>query len=575
MAAPLGAKPRREDAPAWRAAMRDLYRGAAAAALIGLFVNTLYLSLPLYQSQIFNRVIGSGSFDTLVALTAIVVVLLGFQGLLDYLRSRIFAILAARLGHTLGRPAFEAAVETSLSQGTASAAGAIRDLTDLRAFVSGGAMALPLDLLFTPILIAVLFLLHPAYGLIGLAGAAVLTGAALATEMLARRPVGQATLAAGDVQAETAAAFRATEVIAGMGMLPAIAARWRRAQRRSLESIERGRGRAKALSALARALRLGIQIAVIFAGAALVIDQQVTPGTLLAATVIMSRMLFPFEHLIDGWRQWVDAFAAGHRLREVLARGASGRSTTPAPIAHGRLVVDRLSYIPPGQDTPVLRNVSFRIDPGELVGVIGPSGAGKSTLARLVIGLWPATAGGVFLDGQSTYLHERASFGAAVGYLPQEPQLLDGSVRDNIARFGAARMEEVIAAARIAGVHELIGRLPRGYETRLSDAGARLSGGQRQRIALARALYGGPRLLVLDEPNSSLDSDGEAALVEAIAAARAGGAAVLVIAQRMSILGRADRLIVLREGAVAQAGDRAEVMAGLAPKPRAVAGGRA
>ena len=223
----------------------------------------------------------------------------------------------------------------------------------------------------------------------------------------------------------------------------------------------------------------------------------------------------------------------------------------------------------------MLRNVSFRIDPGELVGVIGPSGAGKSTLARLVIGLWPATAGGVFLDGQSTYLHERASFGAAVGYLPQEPQLLDGSVRDNIARFGAARMEEVIAAARIAGVHELIGRLPRGYETRLSDAGARLSGGQRQRIALARELYGGPRLLVLDEPNSSLDSDGEAALVEAIAAARAGGAAVLVIAQRMSILGRADRLIVLREGAVAQAGDRAEVMAGLAPKPRAVAGGRA
>lgn len=568
-------KPRPEDAPAWRAARRDLIRGSAAAGLIGLFVNTLYLSLPLYQSQIFNRVLGSGSFDTLVALTVLVVVLLGFQGVLDYLRSRIFAILAARLGHTLGRPVFEAAVESSLRHGAAGASGAIRDLADLRSFVSGGAISLPLDLLFTPVLLATLFLLHPAYGMVGVAGALILTGAALATELLARRPVSQATLAAGDVQAETAGAFRAAEVIAGMGMLPAIAARWRRAQRRSLESIERGRGRAKALAALARALRLGIQIAIVFTGATLVIAQEVTPGTLLAATVIMSRMLFPFEHLIDGWRQWVDAFAASHRLRELLARGATTRSTAPAPVDHGRLVVDRLTYIPAGQDTPVLRNVSFRIDPGELVGVIGPSGAGKSTLARLIIGVWTPTAGGVFLDGQSTYLHERASFGGAVGYLPQEPQLLDASVRDNIARFGQTRMEEVIAAARAAGVHELIGRLPRGYETRLSDAGARLSGGQRQRIALARALYGRPRLLVLDEPNSSLDSEGEAALVEAIAAARTAGAAVLVIAQRTSILHRADRLVVLREGTVAQSGDRTEVMAALGQKPRAVAGGRA
>lgn len=566
--------PRPEDAPAWRAAMRDLARGSAAAALIGLFVNTLYLSLPLYQAQIFDRVIGSGSIDTLVALTVLVVILLSFQGLLDYLRSRIFAILAGRLAHTLGRPVFEAAVESALTHGPAAASGALRDLGDLRGFVAGGAIALPLDLLFTPVLLAVLFLLHPLYGLVGLAGAVILTGAALATEVLARRPVSQATLASGDVQAETAAAFRATEVIAGMGMLPAIAGRWRRAQRRSLDSIERGRSTAKALAAAARALRLGIQIATVFTGAALVVGQHVSAGTIMAATVVLSRMLFPFEHLIDGWRQWVDAAAAAHRLREVLIRGASGRATTPAPIAEGRLTVDRLTYIPPGQETPALRNVSFQIAPGELVGVIGPSGAGKSTLARMVIGLWRPSAGGVFLDGQSTYLHERSSFGAAVGYLPQEPQLLDASVRDNIARFGLARMEEVIAAARIAGVHDMIGRLPRGYETRLSESGARLSGGQKQRVALARALYGDPKLLVLDEPNSSLDADGEAALVEAIAAARARGAAVLVIAQRMSILHRADRLIVLREGAVAQSGDRAEVLASLGPqRPTRIAKG--
>ncbi len=233
-----------------------------------------------------------------------------------------------------------------------------------------------------------------------------------------------------------------------------------------------------------------------------------------------------------------------------------------------------MSFVPPGQTTPLLRNVSFQIEAGELLGVVGPSGAGKSTLARLVVGLWAPTAGGIFLDGQSTYAHERGSFGEAVGYLPQDPLLLDGKVRENIARFRDADMAEVVAAARLAGVHELIGRLPQGYETRLSDGGGRLSGGQRQRLALARALFGDPKLIVLDEPNASLDADGEAALIEAIELARARGAAVLVVAQRMSILNRADRLIVLKEGAVAQVGDRAEVLASLAPR-RAVRAGDA
>ena len=239
-------------------------------------------------------------------------------------------------------------------------------------------------------------------------------------------------------------------------------------------------------------------------------------------------------------------------------------------------MVDRLGYVPPGQDAPLLRNISFSILPGEMVGVIGPSGAGKSTLARLVVGLWPPTTGGIFLDGQSTFLHERASFGQAVGYLPQEPLLLDGTVRENIARFRDAPIEDVVAAARQAGVHDMIGRLPKGYETPLVDGGSRLSGGQRQRIALARAVFGTPKLLVLDEPNSSLDADGEAALIEAVERARASGAAVLIVAQRMSILNKADRLLLLREGAVAQYGDKAEVLAAFGPRRREfVASGKA
>jgi len=250
----------------------------------------------------------------------------------------------------------------------------------------------------------------------------------------------------------------------------------------------------------------------------------------------------------------------------VLNRGSNGRSRLPVSVEHATLVVDRLGFVPPGQERALLRNVSFRLEAGALLGVIGPSGAGKSTLARLVVGLWKPTTGGVYLDGQGTFAHERGSFGAAVGYLPQEPMLFDGTIRENIARFRDADMADVVAAARAAGVHELIGRLPKGYETPLSDAGSRLSGGQRQRLALARALFGEPKLIVLDEPNSNLDADGEAALIEAIEVARGGGAVVLVVAQRMAILNRADQLLLLKEGAVAQLGDRGQILAGLGPR---------
>ncbi len=559
--------------PEYRAAMHDLYRGAAAAAVVGFFLNLLHLSLPLYTIQIYDRVISSGNFNTLVALTVIVVILLAFQAVLDYLRNRIFTILGAQTAARLGRPVFEAAVEATLRDGPGAATGAMRDLGDLRTFVAGGAIALPLDLAMAPVFLTVLFLLHPVYGIIGAIGAGVLTMTAIATEFLARRPAARANLHTGGVHTETAAAIRNAEIITAMGMLPAVAQRWRTSQARALDSMERGRALAKALSALAKLFRVGLQIAIVCAGATLVVDHAASAGTIIASAVIAARLLLPFEHLIDGWRQWLDAAGALQRIRDVLVRGATARSRTPVAVARATLVADRVSYVPQGQDTPLLRNVSFRIEAGEFLGVVGPSGAGKSTLARLVVGLWTPSTGGIFLDGQSTYTHERSSFGHAVGYLPQDPLLFDGRVRENIARFRDADMADVIAAARAAGVHELIGRLPQGYETMLVGGGAgRLSGGQRQRIALARALFGNPQLLVLDEPNSSLDAEGEAALIGAIEAARARGAAVLVVAQRMSILNRADRLLVLKDGAVAQFGDRAEVLETLAPK-RAVPGG--
>jgi ATP-binding cassette subfamily C protein len=555
-------------APAYRVALRELGRGAAAAGLVGFFVNFLHLALPLYTIQVFDRVISSGSYDTLVALTLLAAIIFAFQAVLDFLRSRIFGILADRVSERLGKPVLAASVETTLRQGSARASVALRDLAELRGFVASGTVGLPLDLLVAPVFLLVLFLLHPVYGLVGLIGALILTAAAVATELLVRRPAAAANSAAAQAQAATAAALRNAEAITAMGMLGDVARRWRTAQARSLDRVERSRTRAKALSSLAKSLRIGLQVAVICAGAALVIERAASPGTIIAAAVLTARLLLPFEQLIEGWRHWLEALGALGRLREVLEDGATTRSGTAIPIEAGRLELDRVSFVPPGDSRPLIRNVSFRLDSGKLLGIVGPSGAGKSTLARLIVGLWQPTTGGVYLDGQSTFLHERGSFGEAVGYLPQDPLLFEATVAENIARFRAAEMTEVIAAARLAGVHELIGALPQGYATPLADAGTRLSGGQRQRIALARALFGRPKLLVLDEPNSNLDAEGEAALVAAIEGARQAGATVIVVAQRMSILNRADRLLVLRDGAVAQFGARDEVLASLGPARR-------
>jgi len=554
------------DPPVFTAAMKDLGKGAAAAGLVGLFVNILHLAMPLYSIQIYDRVIHSGSFDTLVALTGLVGVILVFQAILDFLRGRIFTILGARLAAGLGAKVFEAAVETTLRHGAGAAAGAVRDLTEVRNFVAGGLIALPLDMAVAPLLLFVLFLMHPVYGMVGLGGVLVLVLMAIVAELLARRPSARASQTAGRVQAETTAAIRNAEVITAMGMLPDVTRRWQLAQAQALDATDQGRAKAKALAATAKGLRMGLQVAIIAAGATLVIDRTASAGTIIAAAVILSRLLLPFEQTIDGWRQWIDALAAFERLRDVLRRGASTRSQEPIKIANGRLQIDRVSYVPAGQDRPVLRNVSFALNSGEMIGVIGASGAGKSSLARLIVGLWQPTTGNVFLDGQSTFSHERGSFGAAVGYLPQEPMLFDATVRENIARFRDGHMADVVAAARMAGVHELIGSLPQGYETRLTDAGSRLSGGQRQRLALARAIFGNPRLIVLDEPNSSLDSEGEAALVETIDALRDRGATILVIAQRMSILKRADRLIVMKDGIMSKIGGHAEVMSSLGPQ---------
>ncbi|MFO1152310.1 MAG: type I secretion system permease/ATPase [Rhodospirillales bacterium] len=549
---------------ALRSTLRSCVAGIAIAACIGMFVNVLYLIQPFYMLQIYDRVINGRSIDTLIMLSILAGGIVLFLGMLDFLRGRIFLIVGEQMARRLGGMVLQAAVQDSLRAQSLESSQAMRDLQEVRQFLTGGPVTLPFDGLMTPLFLVVLFCLHPAYGVLALIGIALLVGLGLVMEFVARRPSMLANDAAMKSHAEVATAIRHAELIEAMGMLPALTRRWQQGQRRALFLLGAGNTASKAISTIARGVRMVLQMGMLATGAVLVIDQDVTAGTMLAASLMMGRVLYPFEQIIEGWRQWGNALGALRRLRSVLAGRNAGRGAMPLAVGDPRLTADRLTFIPHGSDRPVLRGLNFAIEPGEVIGIIGPSGAGKSTLARLMVGIWRPTAGGLFLDGHDVYAWDRASFGRQIGYLPQHPALLNGTVRTNISRLEDGELGEVIRAAKQAGVHELIGRLPLGYETRVGEGGFELSGGQRQRIALARALFGSPRLLVLDEPNSNMDGEGEQHLIRAIGEAKATGATVVIVAQRMSILSVADRLLVLRDGAVERFAGRAEVLQAIA-----------
>jgi len=543
-----------------RETLRRFRRGLAVAAVFSLFISVLQLTVPLYMLQVFDRVLSSGNLDTLAMLTVIAVGALAVFAVLEYIRARVYLVMGDGLARRLTLPTLQAAVSDTLNGRSRAAGEASRDLNELRTFLTGNAISVPLDLLWSPLFLLVLFLLHPAFGFIALGSGAVLFAMSVIGDLATRRPLAEASDAAAESFGEVGGAVRNAEVIEAMGMLPAVGRRWQHAQDRMLRLLDGGNGKGKAIAAASRSLRLCMQIAVLGTGALLVVERQATPGTIIAASIITSRFLQPFDRLIGTWRQWVFALSAWQRVRRLLDAAAERRSAMTFPKPAGRLSVDRVTFVPRGHDRPVLTGVSFALEPGETLGVVGPSAAGKSTLARLLVGLWAPTAGGIYLDGHSVFLWDREDFGRHVGYLPQAVALLDGTVRDNIARMTDADPRAVVAAARRAGVHDMIGRLPFGYDTVLGDGGFALSGGQRQRIGLARALFGEPRFLVLDEPNSNLDGDGEQALLAALADAKRDGATIVLVAHRPSVMTIADRLLVLKDGRVDQFGERAEVL---------------
>ncbi|BBK32407.1 ATP-binding cassette subfamily C protein [Stella humosa] len=522
--------------------------------LISLFVTLSVLAVPIYMMQVYDRVLTSRSIPTLIWLTVVVVGALVVHGVLQLSRSLVHQRLGEWLGERLGEVAIPATVGRALRDGNGSTQ-SLRDANEVRSFFAGRSLPTAMEMLWTPLFFIVLFLLHPAYGLIAVGGAAMLAALGILNEVVSHRSLVSASDASVRAHQHIGSAVRNAEIVEAMGLIDRIVARWRQANAEAAVMARRGHLRSEAISASSRSLRLSLQVLLIAVGAALIIERAVGPGTLFAAMIILGRALAPYEQLIDGWRQWLSAWAAVRRLRGIEADAAPARSTMGMARPSGPLEIDRLVYVPPGASRPTIRGVSLVVEPGEVLAIMGPSGAGKSTLARLIMGVWKPTSGAVRLDGQDVHQWDRAAFGSVSGYLPQQVGLFDATIAENIARLTEAAPEDVVNAARRADVHGLIGRLPYGYDTEITDPGFLLTGGQRQRIGLARALFGEPRLLVLDEPDANLDQAGSEALLSAIAWARSTGAIIILISHRNTLLSIADRILELRDGVAVRVAD--------------------
>ena len=558
-------------------ALSDGKHPFAVAAAFSFFSNVLYLALPLYTYQVYGRVMVSQNVPTLIVLTLITLFVFGVSSAIDDYRARILINYGVMLDQRVSGKVFSALFDASVRGDTGGRAQALRDLDQFRQTLTGIAAAAFFDVPWIPVFLIALFIIDPWVGIVTTAGAVALLGLALLQERTIR-PIQRD---AGDAQlrsyAFTDAALRNGEVVRAMGMLPTLGASW--AGHRAV-TIERGAAAAEnsnVFTDIIKAVRMGIQVLIIAIGAYLIIKGKLHQGMLFANMILASRALQPIEKIVGSWDPLNNMVRAHGRLMQLLSKAEPSMPATALPRPSGRLAVETLNYAPPGANKLLLANINFTLEPGEILGVIGPSGAGKSTLARLLVGIWRPVNGVVRLDGADVFAWDRADFGRHVGYLPQDTELFAGTIRDNIARFRSdVSDEDVVKAAQLAGVHELILRLPKGYETDVGDGGHTLSAGQRQRVGLARTMLGNPAFIVLDEPNASLDAEGEDALLQALDAMKANGATVVIISHKPSIFRAADRMLVLREGRIELFGPRDQVMNRLM-KPtevRAVEAGR-
>jgi PrtD family type I secretion system ABC transporter len=550
--------------PTLRHASAEVRRILVCVGLFSAVINLLMLVGPIYMLQVYDRVLASGSVPTLVYLTVAAGGLILAGALLEGARSRVLVRLAGRADGLFSEALFARLHETALAGG-GDRAQPLRDVETVRGFVTGSGLFFFFDAPWVPLFLAFVFLLHPLLFAVALTGAAILFALAMATELATRRLLAEATGHAVAATDFAASALRNAESAEAMGMLPGLRRRWLEHHRAGLALQALASDRAGILTAVVKFVRPVLQVAILGVGAWLVLGHEITAGAMVAASIIMGRALAPVEGAIGTWRGFVAARAAFARVKALLSAPGRRTSALPLPAPAGTVTVEKLVAAAPGGTAAIIKGISFGLEAGEALGIVGPSAAGKSTLARLMVGVWTPANGHVRLDGVDIAAWNHLEVGPHIGYLPQEIELFDGTIAENIARFGDADADAVVAAARLAGVHDMILRLPAGYDTAIGRSGTVLSGGQRQRIGLARALYGNPAFVVLDEPNSNLDSIGEHALRQALTALKRRGTTIVVVAHRPSVLGAVDKVMVLRDGMIEQFGPREEVLATLAP----------
>ncbi|MBX6424994.1 MAG: type I secretion system permease/ATPase [Variibacter sp.] len=565
--------------PAVAAALRECRRAFLSVAVFSGAVNVLMLAGPIYMLQVYDRVLASHSVPTLIALSGLLVGAYGFQALMDLIRARIVVRAAALLDRHLGTVVHRAVVRIAiLTRQVSDAHQPVRDLDQIRSFLTSPGPIAIVDLPWMPAFLFICYLIHPWLGLLASAGGLLLVATTVLTERASRQPSREVQKGASQRATAVEADRRNSETIVAMGLGEAMAERWTALNERYLASVERSSDIVSSYGSLSRVLRLLLQSAMLGLGAFLVIRQELTPGAMIAASIMMGRALAPIETAITNWRGFVAARDSLRRLADVLARVGVERERTELPKPHRSFSVERLVVAAPDTQRIIVNNVNFRLKAGEALGIVGPSGSGKTSLVRALVGAWRPARGSVRIDGAALEHWSPEQLGPHVGYLSQAVELFDGTVAENIARMRTdPDPEAVIAAARAAGAHDMILRLPAGYDTRIGDSGTILSAGQRQRVALARALFGNPFLVVLDEPNANLDAEGEAALLRAIVEAKARGAIVIMIAHRAAALSVCDKVLLLRNGAQHAFGPRDEVLsrilarAGAAPAEQSAA----
>lgn len=545
-----------------RAALFSSRRLLVAVALFSVFVNLLMLTGPLFMLNVYDRVLTSNSFPTLYSMVALVTALFLFMGLLDHARARILARAGARFQELLDRRVFDAVLRRSVapSERTKPQTG-LRDLETIQKVLASPAPFALFDMPWTPVFLAMIFYFHWLLGVVAFAGGAMLLVLTIMNEMFSRKPMLESQMAAGQSEAFAESLRRDGETVQALGMRGAALGKWRKLREKALALNIRASDSTGGFAATSKTMRFYLQSLILAVGAGLAIEQVISPGMMIAASILMGRALAPIEQAIGQWANIQRAKDGWNKLGELLTKTPEQPARTELPQPKGKLEMQGVSIVAPGERAPTLRNVTFVVEPGQALGVIGPSASGKSTLARALTNIWKPAAGKIRLDGAALDQFPDDVLGANIGYLPQDVALFEATVAENIARLSeSVDPEAVVTAAKRAGAHDMILKLPAGYDTPAGPSGGRLSGGQRQRIALARALYKDPPVLVLDEPNSNLDALGEAALVNALKEAKTRGRTVVIMAHRPSAIAACDLLLMLEGGQPRAFGPKDQVL---------------